>query len=96
MTFSCTYDPADDKLRLTASSRLDPELYQRARKVGFRWAPKQELFFVVWNPAAEDLALELAGEIDDEDSSLVEPANNTQRPASRVRALKAGLTKVPR
>jgi SAM-dependent methyltransferase len=74
MTFSATYDPADDKLRLTASSRLDAELYQRVKKVGFRWAPKQELFFAVWNPAAEDICIELAGEIEDEDSSLVERA----------------------
>ncbi len=74
MTFSCTYDPGDDKLRLAASARLDPELYQRVKKCGFRWAPKQELFFAVWNPAAEDLCIELAGEIDDEDSSLIERA----------------------
>lgn len=74
MTFSATYDPADDKLRLTASSRLDAELYQRVKKCGFRWAPKQQLFFAVWNPAAEDLAIELAGEVEDEDSTLVERA----------------------
>ena len=74
MTFSATYDPADDKLRLTASSRLDAELYQRVKKCGFRWAPKQELFFAVWNPAAEDLCIELAGEVEDEDSTLVERA----------------------
>lgn len=72
--FSATYDPADDKLRLTASSRLDAELYQRVKKCGFRWAPKQELFFAVWNPAAEDICIELAGEIEDEDTSLVERA----------------------
>lgn len=74
MRHSATYDPADDKLRLTASSRLDPELYERVKRAGFRWAPKQELFFAVWNPAAEDLCIELAGEIDDEDTSLVERA----------------------
>jgi protein-L-isoaspartate O-methyltransferase len=74
MKFSATYDPADDKLRLTASSRLDDELYQRVKKCGFRWAPKQDLFFAVWNPAAEDICIELAGEVEDEDSSLVERA----------------------
>src|SRR3990167_4025364 len=74
MTYTATYSPEDDKLRLYASSRLDAETYVRVKAVGFRWAPKQELFFVVWTPKAEDLALELAGEIDDEDKSLVERA----------------------
>lgn len=72
--FSCTYDPADNKLRLYASSRLDTETYQRVKKAGYRWAPKQELFFSVWNPGAEDIAVELAGEIEDEDTTLVERA----------------------
>lgn len=74
MTYSCTYDPGDDKLRLTASARLDADLYRRVKKIGFRWAPKQELFFCVWSPAAEDICIELAGEIEDEDSTLIERA----------------------
>lgn len=74
MTYSATYDPADDKLRLSASSRLDDDLYKRVKEAGFRWAPKQEVFYAVWNPAAEDICIELAGEIDDEDTSLVERA----------------------
>jgi len=72
--FTATYSPDDNKLRLYASSRLDNETYARAKAAGFRWAPKQDLFFATWNPGAEDIALELAGEIDDEDTSLVERA----------------------
>jgi predicted RNA methylase len=73
-TYTATYSPDDDKLRLYASSRLDSETYGRVKAAGFRWAPKQDLFFAVWRPAAEDMAIELAGEIDDEDKSLVERA----------------------
>lgn len=74
MLITATFDPADDKIRLSASSRLDAELYARVKAAGFRWAPKQEVFYAVWNPAAEDLAYELAGNIDDEDTTLVERA----------------------
>lgn len=73
-TFTCTYSPDDDKIRLYASSRLDKELYERVKGAGFRWAPKQDLFFVVWNPRAEDLAIELAGEIEDDDKTLADRA----------------------
>lgn len=73
-TYTATYSPEDNKLRLYASSRLDSETYERAKACGFRWAPKQDLFFTTWSPGAEDFALELAGEIEDEDSSLVDRA----------------------
>jgi len=74
-TFSATYSPEDNKLRLSASSRLDKELYERVKNAGFKWAPKQEIFVApMWTPSREDLALELAGQIDDEDKSLVERA----------------------
>jgi hypothetical protein len=70
-----TYSPDDNKLRLYAATRLDEETYQRVKAAGYRWAPKQDLFFCPrWTPTAEDLALELAGEIRDEDTSLVERA----------------------
>jgi phospholipid N-methyltransferase len=73
MTFTATYSPEDNKLRLYASTRLDKELYERVRAAGFIWAPRQELFVALaWNPEREDLLLELAGEIGDEDKSLVE------------------------
>lgn len=73
-TFSCSYSADDDKLRISASSRLDAETYARVKAAGFGWAPKQEVFYAVWSPSRESLALELAGEIDDEDTSLVERA----------------------
>lgn len=73
MNFTATYSPDDNKLRLYASSRLPEELYKRVRAVGFIWAPKQKLFVAPrWTPEAEDLLLELAGDIGDEDKSLTE------------------------
>lgn len=72
---TATYSPEDNKLRLSASSRLDKELYERVRAAGFRWAPKQDVFVApMWTPEREDLALELAGEVEDEDTSLVDRA----------------------
>ena len=76
-TFDATYDAADDKLRLRASSRLDAETYARVKAAGFGWAPKQDLFYAVWTPSREDLLSELAGDIDDEETTLEERA--TQR-----------------
>jgi phospholipid N-methyltransferase len=73
-TFDATYDPADDKLRLRASSRLDDETYARVKAAGFGWAPKQDLFYAVWSPAREDLLAELAGEIGDEETTPEERA----------------------
>ena len=49
----------------------------RVRAAGFIWAPRQELFVApTWTPEREDLLLKLAGEIDDEDTSLVERADD--------------------
>jgi hypothetical protein len=73
--YTATYSPEDNKLRLYASQRLDEETYQRVKAAGFKWAPKQDLFFApAWSPSREDLLIELAGEIEDEDKSLVERA----------------------
>ena len=73
MNYTATYSPEDNKLRLYASSRLDKETYERVKSAGFRWAPKQDLFVApMWTPQREDILLELAGEIGDEDTSLVE------------------------
>jgi len=70
-----TYSPEDNKLRLYPSSRLPKDTYDRVRGAGFIWAPKQELFVApAWTPAREDLLLELCGEIGDEDTSLVDRA----------------------
>ncbi len=73
--FTATYSPEDNKLRLYASARLDAELYQRVRSAGFRWAPSQKLFVAPsWTPKREDLLIELAGSVGDEDTSLVDRA----------------------
>lgn len=72
---TATYSPEDNKLRLYALRRLDAETFARVKAHGFRWAPKQELFVApAWSPSREDLLLELADEIGDEDTSLVERA----------------------
>lgn len=42
---------------------------------GFKVTPKQDLFVApMWTPSREDLLLELCGEIDDEDTSPVNRA----------------------
>ncbi len=74
MVISATYDPADDKIRISASQRLDAETYARVKSAGYGWAPKQGVFYAVWTPEREDVALDLAGEIGDEDTTLVERA----------------------
>ncbi len=75
MLITATYSPDDNKIRLTASRRLDLETYARVKAAGFSWAPKLEQFIAsAWTPLREDLALELAGEILDEDSTLMERA----------------------
>lgn len=74
-TFTATYSPEDNKLRLYASTRLDQETYERVKAAGFIWAPKQELFVAPkWSPAREDLLTELAGEIEAEEMTLAERA----------------------
>lgn len=75
MITEATYSVEDNKLRLYASARLDEALYKRVRDAGFRWAPKQELFVAPkWTPAREDLAIELAGDIEPEGTTLAERA----------------------
>ncbi|MGR3755321.1 DUF3560 domain-containing protein [Edwardsiella anguillarum] len=72
-TYRATYSPDDNKLRLYAAQRLDEETYKKVSNVGFRWAPKQKLFVApAWTPNREDLLLLLAGEIEDEDSTLLD------------------------
>lgn len=70
-----TYSPEDNKLRIYPSgvrvdSILDETEYAEFKKAGYKWASKQECFVAArWTPAAEDWALELADEIEDEDYS---------------------------
>lgn len=72
---TATYSPEDNKLRISSASRFSTEIYNRLKESGFRWAPKQQVFVApMWTPEREDLALELAGEVDDEDSTLMERA----------------------
>lgn len=76
-TFTATYSPDDNKLRLTASARLDAATYERVKAAGFAWAPKQEQFIApMWTPGRADLCIELAGSIDDDDGSLMERAED--------------------
>lgn len=102
-TYSATYSPEDNKLRLSASSRLDPDLYARVRAAGFIWAPQQGIFVApMWTPERADLLMELCGDIGDEDTGLVERAeeraerfdgyrDNRQADAERARAAVARL-----
>jgi protein-L-isoaspartate O-methyltransferase len=77
MNYTATYSPDDNKLRLYASARLDAETYNRVKAAGFKWAPQQQLFVApMWTPEREDLLIELAGEIADEDTSLVDRAED--------------------
>lgn len=72
--YSATYSPEDNKIRLYCAFRLDDDLYQQVKSAGFNWAPKQDLFYAHWSPKAEDLAMDLCGEITDEDTSLTDRA----------------------
>jgi len=70
---TATYSPEDNKIRIYPFARLDSATYARVKAAGYKWAPKQELFVApMWTPEREDLALELCGDIEDEDKSLVE------------------------
>jgi predicted RNA methylase len=75
MQYSATYSPDDNKLRLYSVTRLPDDVYRRVAAMGFTWAPKQHLFVAPsWTPQREDLLIELCGEIDDEDTSLLDRA----------------------
>ncbi|HBM9481138.1 MULTISPECIES: DUF3560 domain-containing protein [Mixta] len=69
--YRATYSPDDNKLRLYSLHRLDEDTYQRVKDAGFKYAPRQALFVApMWTPDREDLLIELAGEIEDEDQTL--------------------------
>lgn len=74
MNYTATYSPDDNKIRIYGP-RFDEETYARVKAAGFRWAPKQQLWVApMWTPSREDVALELAGEIEDKDKTLVQRA----------------------
>jgi protein-L-isoaspartate O-methyltransferase len=73
--YTATYSPEDNKLRIYAGGRLPTDVYERVKAAGFAWAPRQELFVApAWSPEREDLLIELCGTVDDEDTSLVDRA----------------------
>ena len=77
MDFTATYSPEDNKLRFTASERLDDDLYNRVKKLGFKWAPVQQLFVAGrWTPAREDLCIELAGSTEAEQTTMIDRAED--------------------
>lgn len=73
------YCPESNRLRIYPSgtrvdSILDETEYSAFKSCGYKWAGAQECFVAPWSPAAEDWALELCGEIEDEDYSPEERA----------------------
>lgn len=74
---TATYSPEDNKLRLYSFARLGKEDYERFKAAGFKWAPRQELFVApMWTPGRADLLTETCGDIGDEDTSLVDRAED--------------------
>lgn len=74
-SITATYSPEDNKLRLKPALRLDGDTYARVKAAGFAWAPRQEIFVApMWTPEREALCLELAGDLEDEDTALVDRA----------------------
>lgn len=71
--YTATYSPEDDKLRLSGP-RLESEQYARFKELGFAWAPKQRVLFATWSTSREDICLEFASEITDENITLAERA----------------------
>lgn len=72
---TASYSPEDNKLRLHPFDYLEPATLSRVKDAGFKWAPVQKLFVApMWTPDREDLLIELCGEIGDEDTSLVDRA----------------------
>lgn len=76
MTTTCTYSPEDNKLRLTPGpDRLPQHTADALKAAGFQWAPGQQIYIApMWTPERYALAMDLAGEIQDEDSTLVDRA----------------------
>lgn len=77
--FDATYSPEDNKLRIYLTRRLDDDLFKRCKEkfydMGFKWAPKQKLFFTPsWSPKREDFCLLIAGSIGPEETTMVERA----------------------
>lgn len=65
---TATYNMTNDRLTLCPDSRLTDAEYDRAKAAKFQWWPGQKVFSAVWNTQAEDIALDLAGEITEDDT----------------------------
>ncbi len=70
--YRATYSPDDNKLRLYAVSRLDPETYKKCMMLVFAGHQTGAVCRASPTPGREDVLLSLAGEIEDEDSTLAE------------------------
>jgi len=72
---TATYSPEDNKLRFYPFARLSREDYARIKAASFIWAPKQGFFVApAWTPERADLLQAWAGEVGDEDSTLMQRA----------------------
>ncbi len=71
---TATYSAEDDKIRIYFSYWLEGDDYKRVKDLGFKYAPKQGCSFAIWSPNREDFALEMAGEITAEGTTLAERA----------------------
>lgn len=91
MTHTATYCPEDNKIRLYPDWS-DPDFdKETVKKVGFRWAGKQECYVCPrWTPQAEDVVLDLVDEIDDEDYSPEERAADRAERFGGYRDKRAG------
>lgn len=70
-----TYSPEDNKIRLYLAYKIGRDHFNKLREAGFVWTPKQNSSLSgVWTPDREDIALNLAGYIGDEDQPVAERA----------------------
>ena len=75
LTLDATYSAEDNKLRIYSNERLEPELFAQFKEEGFKYAPKQELFVAPkWTPSREDFCIKVAGDIEAEQSTMLERA----------------------
>lgn len=73
--YSATYSVENNTIYLTASERDTTEMFERLKAAGFQWIRGSNRFRAAgWSPAKMDLALELAGDVEDDDMSLEERA----------------------
>lgn len=88
---SATYSAEDNKLRLYINCRLDDDVYKEVISMGFKSAPKQELFFApAWTPKREDFCLTLVEEITLEDTTVAERAEAKIARLNVLQEMRAG------